>query len=156
MFPLKKILCPTDFSDFSVRALKTSVELADKFKAKIILCHVITDIPNMGTTYGVMNYHPQMLNIQEFIKEMEKVSNDRLDKLAKEYVKESIVCEKKVSTGTPSDVIVETSEQKNVDLIVLTTHGHTGLKRIFLGSVAEGVIRHAPCPVLSIRIKDED
>ena len=154
MFPLKKILCPLDFSDFSVRALKTAVELADKFNAKIILCHIVTDIPTMDTAYDAIDYQPQLQNIQAFIQEMQTVSNNQLDELARKYVK-SVPYEKKVATGMPADEIIRIAEEEKVDLIVLTTHGRTGLSRIFMGSVAEGVTRHAPCPVLSIRIKDE-
>ncbi len=155
MFPLKKILCPLDFSDFSVRALKTSVELADKFKAKIILCHIVNEIPNMNTAYDAIDYQPQLQNIQEFVQEMQVVSTNQLDELAKKYGK-SVPYEKKVATGMPADEIVQMAKEEKIDLIVLTTHGRTGLSRIFMGSVAEGVIRHAPCPVLSIRIKDKN
>jgi universal stress protein A len=156
MLPIHKILCPLDFSDYSVRALKAATELAGIFNAQIITHHVITDIPSIGTAYGVVNYSPKTINMQKFMEEMEKTSFQELNRLVQQFGSQKIVYDKKVTIGIPADEIVQLAETEHVDLIVLTTHGRTGLSRVFMGSVAEGVIRHAPCPVLSLRIRKED
>ncbi|MBN2105188.1 universal stress protein [bacterium] len=156
MFPLKKILCPLDFSDYSVKALKISMEMAEKFKATVIMCHIVTDIPGIGTTYGMVHYNTPWLNLKAFMQEMEKASYDSMDQLIEKYNNKNVSLKKKVAAGMPADEIIKLAEEEQTDLIVLTTHGRTGLKRIFLGSVAEGVIRHASCPVLSIRINKAD
>lgn len=155
MLPVKKILCPLDFSDYSIQALQAARELAEKLKARIIVNHVIADIPSIGTAYGIVNYSPHTVTMQKFMEEVEKTSFQELDRLIKKFGNNKIVFEKKVTVGVPVDEIVRLAKTENVDLIVLTTHGRTGLSRIFMGSVAEGVTRHAPCPVLSIRIKEE-
>ena len=153
MLPVKKILCPLDFSDYSIQAFQAAAELAGKFNAQIIASHVIADIPSIGTAYGIVNYSPHTVTMQKFMEEVEKTSFQELDRLIKKFGNNKIVFEKKVTVGVPVDEIVRLAKTENVDLIVLTTHGRTGLSRVFMGSVAEGVIRHAPCPVLSIRIK---
>ncbi len=152
MFPVKTILCPLDFSDNSVKALKAAVELAGRFKAKVILGHVITDLPSIGAAYGMIDYNPPVSNIEAFMDEMIKASEKEFDALIRKYSNDAVSFEKKISRGVAVDEIIRMAETENTDLIVLTTHGRTGLSRLLMGSVAEGVIRHAKCPVLSLRI----
>jgi universal stress protein A len=154
MFPVKTILCPLDFSDNSVKALTTAVELAGLFKAKIILGHVITDLPSIGAAYGMIDYNPPASNIDDFMDEMVKASEKEFSALIRKYGNESVRFETKISRGIAVDEISRMAESEHADLIVLTTHGRTGLSRLLMGSVAEGVIRHAKCPVLSLRIKE--
>ena len=74
MLPVKKILCPLDFSDYSIQAFQAAAELAGKFNAQIIASHVIADIPSIGTAYGIVNYSPHTVTMQKFMEEVEKTS----------------------------------------------------------------------------------
>ncbi len=147
MLPLKKILCPTDFSDPSFEALDAASEMAGHFSGELIVVHVVPPIPVMAT--GHMS--PAAFNVHEYQEEMEKSSKNELDQYIAEKVPESVSARGMVLVGNPGDQIVDTAEDEDVDIIVIATHGQTGLKRVVFGSVAEKVVRHAKQPVLTVR-----
>jgi universal stress protein A len=138
---LKSILVPIDFSRISQKALDYALPLAKQFGATITLLHAIEPPP-----YSVdLAYLPKG---EEFpIGSMKK----ELDALAKKTIEPTILKEVIVQVGTAFEVITNLARDSEVDLIVITTHGHTGLKHVFMGSTAERVVRHAPCPVLVVR-----
>lgn len=146
MLPLKKILCPTDFSEPSYEAIKTANEFAINFSAEIILVHVVTPIPVMPVSPDSM-----VINLPSYQKELEIYNAKRLQALVEQRVPKSVRVFMHVIWGNPAEEIVRMAETGHVDLIVIATHGLTGWRRFIFGSVAEKVIRIAPCPVLSIQ-----
>jgi universal stress protein A len=138
---LKSILVPIDFSRISQKALDYAVPLAKQFGAKITVLHAIEPPP-----YSVdLTYLPMGDGFP--VGPMKK----QLDALAKETIDPSLLKEVLVEIGTAFEVITNVARDSEADLIVITTHGHTGLKHVFMGSTAERVVRHAPCPVLVVR-----
>jgi universal stress protein A len=138
---LNSILVPIDFSRISQKALDYAVPLAKQFGAKITVLHAIEPPP-----YSIdLAYLPMG---DEFpIGPMKK----ELGALATKTIDPDLLKEVLVEVGTAFEVITNVARDSEADLIVLTTHGHTGLKHVFMGSTAERVVRHAPCPVLVVR-----
>jgi nucleotide-binding universal stress UspA family protein len=149
MAAMKKILVPTDFSKFSDNALKQAVEMAKEKKAKIYLFHVINIVQQCAVDY-CLDY--------AIVKDLEQKSmqsaQDMMQKQILRVVKSSDVdIVSDVRKGTPYQEILKEQEDKKIDLIVIATHGQTGLKGYLLGSVADKVARHAKCPVFLVRGK---
>ncbi len=145
---LKSILVPIDFSEASKKALHYAARMAEQFGSKITLLNVVEPIatPDFG-------YHPLMLETDK----IKKAAKENLDKLSRQFrlparLLEGIV----VRYGTPFVEIAEAARTLKVDLIIITTHGYTGLKHVLMGSTAERVVRHAPCPVLTVREKEHE
>lgn len=135
----KKILVPIDFSKTSQKALNQAVALAQQSKAALVLVHVVTfSVAASVEQFSVIDWY------QSLIKDAKK----NLEKLKKNL---SLSVETVVETGVPFDVICKIAKKKKADLIVITTHGYSGIKHAILGSTAERVIRHASCPVLVVR-----
>ena len=138
----KTILVATDFSETSEAAVDYAVALAKKLEAKLYLLNAI-GIP----TYGV----PE-LGVAVTASMIDSIVQDNqaaLDLLIRKYAPMKL--EPLLRTGDPRDLIVQTAKEVDADLIVMGTHGRRGVSRALLGSVAEGVLRHAHCPVLTIR-----
>jgi len=151
MLPIKKILCPTDFSEPSYEALKAANDIAACFSAELILVHVVTPIP-------VIPIHddPTSFNLPLYEKEMETSARKSLDQVAGEKIPGQINTRTLVIQGDPASQIVRLAVAENTDLIVIATHGLTGWRKFMFGSVTEKVIRLATCPVLSIRVPSGD
>ena len=138
MFPIRTILHPTDFSATSEAALVQACALAKDYGADIVVLHVWEPLIVMaGEKYPQVPAN----DVEETIA--------RLDVLP--IPDESVKVTRKVVVGEPPEVIVSEAKERPCDLIVMGTHGHSGLARVLLGSVAEGVLRHATCPVLTVR-----
>ena len=137
---LKSILVPIDFSNISQTALEYAVPLAKQFGAKVTLLHAIEPLPYpVGLTYLPMG--------EGFpIKSMEENLNKLAKTIKPQHLKEVIV-----QVGSAFEVVTNVARDRKVDLIIITTHGHTGLRHVFMGSTAERVVRHAPCPVFVVR-----
>jgi len=146
MFPVEKILCPVDFSEHSLYALQTATEMAAKFSAKLYLMHVLTPVPIMPTSP-----HPVDFDVPGYQKELEKNAQKNLDELLKNKIPGDVQAEKVLKLGSPAHEINKFAEDEQLDLVVVSTHGHTGLQHLVFGSVAEKIIRHAHCPVLTLR-----
>lgn len=138
---LNRILVPLDFSSISRQAVRYAVPLAEKFGARIVLLHVIE-----RARYAV-EYGCQTLDTRKAV----RFAKDNLNKAADDLVPEELLALTMVRTGAPYREIISVAASLNVDLIVITTHGYTGLKHALLGSTAERVVRHAPCPVFTVR-----
>jgi universal stress protein A len=143
-FQLKNVLVPIDFSEFSRRALEYALPLAEKFGAKIILVHVVE--PAFYPENTMIPVETEDLNTI-MLQEGQKM----LDQLGTEKIKPEIDSQKTVAIGRPYNEIISTAESVQADLIIMATHGYTGLKHMLMGSTAERVVRHAPCPVLVVR-----
>jgi nucleotide-binding universal stress UspA family protein len=141
-FPYKKIFCALDFDDNSLVALDKAVELARHFKASILMVHVVPLIVQFG----------EIPIAYELYEHQQKAARARLDEIASERLS-GIEHEIAVYTGDVVGSILEAVAKSAPDLVVMATHGRSGFAHLFLGSVAEGVVRKAPCPVLTIRPK---
>ncbi len=142
---IRKILVPTDFSDASLVALRHAVELAQVFKAEVVLVHVVEPpvYPAMDAAGSV--------TIPVMRDEMVKASEAHLARVLRERVPEGVRARAVRREGRAFEAIAEAAKEEGADLIVIATHGYTGLKHLFLGSTAERVVRLAACPVLTLR-----
>lgn len=140
--PLSTILVPTDFSDCSRSALKQAERLAKALGEKILLVHVIDP---------VSYYVSESLQWADLYERFATTVQPLLNGLIQEVEKESLEISAELVQGAPYQEIVRKAEEVKVDLIVMGTHGRTGLPHFFLGSVAVRVLRMAPCPVLTVK-----
>ena len=138
-----RILCPTDFSSESAKSLKRAVQLVSVLKAELFVAHVITN-PWSGIYSGKTENN---MSPEEARKAIEGMVKDFVEEHAT-GVSYNILVKDHEHTF---EGIIEFAEEKDVDLILMATHGRTGPKRFFLGSVAENVVRRAPCSVLVVR-----
>lgn len=141
---LKEILVPVDFSDFSTKALKYALAFADQFGARITLLHVVEPVV-YPENYMVV---PSVLEMTD---NLVASARPRLDELGREQIGNRAPFDTIVRMGRAYAEIAAAARELGVDLIVIATHGYTGLKHVLLGSTAERVVRHAPCPVLTVR-----
>lgn len=149
MIPIKKILCPTDFSEPSYVGFQSAHELAEHFSAELILIHVVPHI-------YFYPLHGAGISLDTYLEEVVNASRNSLEELAKNRVSPDLQVETIVLQGNPADQIVETAGSKKVDLIVTATHGWTGWRRFMFGSVAERVLRTAECPVMTVPAPQEE
>lgn len=140
----KKILVPLDGSELAEAALPPAVALAEKTGAELILLQA-----TMATEYLIPEPagHGMMLSNYQSLEEAQKQAKSYLDHW-QERLSKKVKVWVDVVTGDPAGAIVDTAQEQNVDLIVLRSHGYSGLTRLVLGSVAERVLHEAPCPVL--------
>jgi universal stress protein A len=140
---LRHILVPVDFSPNARQALRMAIPLAAKFHARITLLHVIEPI-----------VYPSEMGIAVPDRtDTAAASRKQLAMLAHKFIPRKLHGKTAVRHGQPYFEIAEAARQLKMDLIVLTTHGYSGLKRILLGGTAERVVRYAACPVLTVRIR---
>ena len=150
MIQLKRILVPTDFSEPSERAAAYAVELAKRFDAEEVHCLHVSDIPaDLLATSAYYMTGPS----EQFI---DQVRNESLKNLEAFIAKNlpGVPVKKAFVEGRPFIEIDRYARDNNIDLMVIATHGRTGLTHALFGSVAEKVIRKAPCPVLVVK-RDE-
>jgi len=152
MIPLKKILCPTDFSEPSYEALKAGSELALHFDAELCLVHIVPPVPFVPTAPPVQ----ATFDIPQYQQELEASSKKTLQEVFKQLESDKLHSRLIVVQGDPATQIINIAKEESVDLILLATHGRSGWQRIVFGSVAEKVVRLAPCPVLLIRYPHEE
>jgi nucleotide-binding universal stress UspA family protein len=142
-FRLKRILVPIDFSDCAKKALQYAIPLAQEHEAALTLLYVVPAHYAVGE-YGGFNY-------ASLEAEMRASGDKQLAVLTKDEVRGEVPVETVVCSGSPAAEIIQVAATLPADLIVISTHGRTGLRHVFVGSVTEYVVRHAPCPVLVVR-----
>lgn len=142
----KQILVPIDFSDCSVRALDYAMALAASFGARITLLHVVEPTPPPQSYLGVTP------PLDETNQALVEAGRERLAALGKKRIGTRLRAETLVRVGRAHSEIPDTASALGADLIVMGTHGYTGLKHVLLGSTAERIVRHAHCPVLTVRL----
>lgn len=140
----KTLLIATDFSELAARAVLQGVELARSAGAGLILLHVVENTWYPGT-FGV-----GPMPLPDFEQQIKAAARDRLEAIRKELVPPGMSCRTLLADGVPWSEIVRAARDEKADLIVVATHGFTGLKHALLGSQAERVVRHSPCPVLTV------
>lgn len=144
---IRSILVPIDFSPPSAQALKYAAALATQFGAKITLLNVVQPVAMVDFAYYPLTMESDKVNTQvkrklEGVPVSQGVDSNLIEKFL-------------VRNGVPFHEITAVAESLKSDLIVISTHGYTGLKHVLLGSVAERVVRHAGCPVLVVRGKPD-
>jgi nucleotide-binding universal stress UspA family protein len=144
---LSRILVPTDLSPTSLAGLDYAVELARPFKAEVVLLHVVEPIVYATPTdlYGAT------ADLGSVLQEQERSGREHLEKIQARYAKKVPKLRAVQQTGTPYVAITNAAKKLKADMIVMSTHGRTGLSHLFLGSVAEKIVRTATCPVLTVR-----
>lgn len=139
--PIKRILVPTDFSESSEYACQYALTFAHEAKAEIYLVHAIYNpLPLRGYDFGGV------------VEALVKQAQDDLKKQIEQIREKRVIVHPRVLVGVEYQEIARFAEEHQIDLIIMATHGRTGLAHAFLGSVAERVIRIAPCPVLIVKM----
>jgi universal stress protein A len=134
---IKRILVPIDFSEDSLHALGSARDLARRFDSELLLLHVIAPI--------------DLITVSEVFEEQRRAGDAALTRIGADLRAAGQRFRVMVEAGVPARVIVDAAKRNGADLIVLGTHGRTGLAHMLIGSVAEKVVRTASCPVLAVR-----
>lgn len=142
---IRTILVPTDFSDLSVEAIRYAMSLAELYKADLHLLHVVDDAP-------VLAFHTMEMTTDYVIEDTTRTAEHHLQEFARTHDvhgRQGVTLA--VRRGNPYDEITRYAAEEQADMIVMATHGRTGLAHVLLGSVAEKVVQHAEIPVLTIK-----
>ena len=142
---IKRILVPTDLSNQSDKAIEFGLFLAKHFRAKLTLLHVYQE--PYATQYA---RGPDAYNV--VLKERSHLQNS-LESIAKDVRERYADCETEFRDGVPCEEIVDTAKQLDIDLIVISTHHYNWLTRLAYGCDAEQILRHAPCPILVLKVQ---
>jgi universal stress protein A len=139
-----RILVPTDFSDRSLRALEYAIDFGRTWNAELLIVNVVEPIR-----------HTRLISdVSELLENRRAEAAEELAKLEGQTKQHYRNCRSEVHFGIPFEVIAKVAKTVEADLIIIATHGHTGLSHMFLGSVAERVVRIAQCPVLTVRVAE--
>ena len=145
--PLKRILVPLDGSEWSFRAARYAIKIAEMATAKVICVHAVQNPPYTEYAYeGVL--------IRKYIEDAKMEAQkwfDEVNVIAKKAHVVNMATDTLINVFSVADAIISYAERNNVDLIVMGTKGRTGVKKLLLGSVASNVVSHAKCPVLVVR-----
>lgn len=142
-FRLQRILVPIDFSDCAKKALQYPIPLAKQYEASLTLIYVVPTQYAVGE-FGGLDYASLEIEVRTN-------GEKELAKLALEEVRDEVPTDTLVRAGPPAFEIIEAARELPADVIIISTHGYTGLKHVMLASVVEHVVRRAPCPVLVVR-----
>ncbi len=142
---IHKILVPLDFSGHAQKALRHAEALAHRFEATLRLVHVVEPMVYPSD----LGYTPVLTD--DLATDLRQDAETRLAAVKEEVSSRGIQAEIELRSGRPYLEITRAAKDGQSDMIVITTHGYTGLKHVLLGSTAERVVRHAPCPVLVVR-----
>jgi len=147
---LKKILVPQDFSEYSLHALKYATTFAGIFNSELIILHIVEPIVYPADfSFG-------QVSIPAMEEEIRKHSEEQLGELVAREVPQNIRATSIIRVGKPFIEIIEVAKTESADLIVISSHGRTGMEHVLFGSTADKVVRKAPCPVLTIRPREHE
>ncbi len=147
MIKIRRILCPVDFSDASRNAVRYAHEFAKGMGSTLVLLNVVEPRP-MAVDMS-LSYVP----LEE---DLEKAAREDLDEIITAEREKGVEVQAEVQIGTPAEVILEKAAELGVNLVILGSHGKTGLSRLLMGSVAESVVRKAKCPVLIVKAEETE
>jgi len=142
---IKKILCPVDFSEFSIRAYRHALSLAEHYDADLVAMHVVE-----LWKYPYADYAASSGDYANFRQALDKGGKEKLREFVKKYSHEKIKPELAICEGRAPDSILAFAKEQKVDGIVMGTHGRRGFDRLMLGSATDRVIREASCPVIVV------
>ncbi|HPF37900.1 MAG TPA: universal stress protein [Phycisphaerae bacterium] len=151
MISLKRILLPTDFSEFSLPALKYARSFAESYGAELHILHVVDEASLYWMAMG-----PNSLPIGPCTEELMEVARKEMSDFIAQNLADAKGVKSEVVMGRPFSEIIRYARESDVELIVLCTHGRSGIQHALLGSVTEKVVRKAPCPVLTVRHPEHD
>jgi nucleotide-binding universal stress UspA family protein len=157
LLPFKKILVPTDFSDPARKAIISAVEMAQKFSAQLLVLHVMPPVPIIPpssllyTGQGLMAGNVPVTNVADYEAELLKLKRKELEAIVDEVVPKTIDYTQRVDIGEAGYDIPRIAEENDVDLIVISTRGLSGISKMLMGSVAEKVLRTATMPVMVVK-----
>jgi nucleotide-binding universal stress UspA family protein len=151
MLEINLILCPIDFSEFSIRAYHYALSLAEHYRAKLVAQHIVE-----RSRYPYAEYVATQGDYQEFSRALREGGEERLREFIKNHTHDDVQSELAVHEGVAADSILWFAQQRKMDLIVMGTHGRRGFDRLVLGSVTDRVMRTAPCPVLAVSKLPQD
>jgi len=147
---LRKILVPIDFSDYSKKALHYAIPFARQFRATVYLLYVVEPtIYPADFSFGQIG----MPNVEN---ELRTKGEQELRELISNEIKGAVPAEAFVKVGLPFVEVVSFAKDEKIELIIVATHGHTGVEHVLFGSTAEKIVRKAPCPVLVVRSDERD
>ena len=147
MLPVKLILCPTDFSKPSDEGLVAARELASHFGCDLVLVHVLPVVPSLPPNPNFV------FEVPEYERALHVDAAKKLERMVQEVGAAGLKARAIVGHGDAGGEIVRIAEEEGADLVVIATHGLTGWRHVVFGSVAEKVVRHAQCSVLSVRAR---
>lgn len=147
MTEIKKILFPVDFSDSSNQVADYVLYLIEKFEASLYVVHVLECLA------PVSGFFVPHTSIETLEVDLERQALKKMDDFVHEQLKNSEGTVRRVIKGIPNVEIIKMARENSIDLIVMGTHGWTGLPHVLFGSVAEKVVRNAPCPVMTVRMQ---
>ncbi|MFN8007818.1 MAG: universal stress protein [Terriglobia bacterium] len=150
MMEIKRILFPTDFSEYSRHALRYAAALAERFKATLYVMHAC-EHPFVGA--GMEAYQ---FSVPEFTEEVQAQEKKTLEQMAEDLKMQQIDAKPLFVVGKAYLEIVKCAKELEIDLITMATHGHKGISHLVFGSTAEKVVRMAPCPVLTVKHPEHD
>ncbi len=152
MLLFKRILCPTDFSEPSYKALKAADDLAKEFRAELILVHVISPMQTFPASSEFTAGLPAsgIYLPEDIASDIQKHANESLEMTIKQKVSPEVKSKTKLLHGNPAEKIALYAEESKASVIIMGTHGFTGWRHLLLGSVTEKVVRMTLCPVLTI------
>ena len=148
---LRRILCPIDFSEFSMRAYRYALSVAWHYGAKLFVQHVVE-----LWRYPYADFAASAGLFEEFCRALREMGEEQLQQFVKTYTHDEVQPERVVQQGMAPDCILAFAEAQEADLIVMGTHGRRGFDRLMLGSVTERVMRKASCPVLTVNKPSHD
>jgi len=145
MLEIKQILCPIDFSEFSIRAYHHAQSLAEHYRAKLVTQHIVE-----LWRYPYADYVASTGDYAEFCRALREGGNEQLQEFVKNHTHNEIQPELVVQQGAAPDSILSFAQARKTDVIVMGTHGRRGFDRLMLGTTTDRVMRRAPCPVLAV------
>ena len=146
MEPIDKILFATDFSEGSEHAFEYAYTLAKKFDARLVIVHVINE------PVDLRGFYVPHISFEKLEQEIEAGAEKMMEKFCRTKIKDFTNYERAIVTGVPYEEILKKAEDEKAALIVLGTHGRSGIDHILFGSTAERVVRKARCPVMTVRL----
>jgi universal stress protein A len=147
---LGRILVPIDFSEHSKKALQYAIPFAEQFKASVDLLYVVEP-----TVYPA-DFSFGQVGFPSVEDELRHRGGDELEGLIQREIGTRVPARRVVRTGKAFNEIDQYAKEQSVDLIIIATHGHSGVEHVLFGSTAEKVVRHAPCPVLVVRLAEKE
>jgi nucleotide-binding universal stress UspA family protein len=151
MLPVKKIITTTDFSKPALSGVHTAVEMAQTFDAEVLLVHVMQRLQSVSGASTMAGYHFPSVE-----KEIREEVLQLADKLVTSEIPDSVRAKVHILQGTPAKEIAGLAEKEHADLIVIACRGDSTWKPVLFGSVAEGVVSHAQCPVLAVPAAEDE
>jgi len=150
LFNLHRILVPIDFSEHSKKALQYAIPFAEQFKASLDLLYVVEP-----TVYPA-DFSFGQVGFPAIEDELKQRGGDELKGLIKREIGDRVEARSTVRIGKAFNEIDQFAQEASIDLIIIATHGHSGMEHVLFGSTAEKVVRHAPCPVLVVRLTEKE